>query len=84
MICGTPVISTDCPVGPREILQEGKNGRLVPVGDSKEMGKAILKVLTNTNLKKNYIVNAKKRVKDFSIEKTVKDVEKLFDELDGE
>lgn len=84
MICGVPVISTDCPVGPREILQDGKNGFLVPVGDSKKMSKAILKVLTDINLKNSYIENAKKRVEDFSIEKTVKDVEKLFNELDGE
>jgi glycosyltransferase involved in cell wall biosynthesis len=84
MICGVPVISTNCPVGPKEILQDGKNGLLVPVGDSKKMGKAILKVMNDINLKKYYIENARKRVEDFSMEKTIKDVERLFDELDGE
>lgn len=36
------VVSTDCPSGPREILQEGKFGRLVPVGDHEGLGQAIL------------------------------------------
>ncbi len=42
---GTPVVSTDCPSGPREILEDGKWGRLVPVGDPESMAKAILEAL---------------------------------------
>lgn len=38
---GTPVVSTDCPSGPREILQDGHYGRLVPVGDYVRMAEAI-------------------------------------------
>lgn len=45
MASGTPVVSTNCPSGPAEILDNGKYGELVPVGDSEAMAKAILQVL---------------------------------------
>lgn len=42
---GVPVVSTDCPSGPREILAEGRYGPLVPVGDASAMAGAISMVL---------------------------------------
>lgn len=45
MACGTPVVSTDCPYGPSEILEGGKWGRLVPPGDWRSLASAILETL---------------------------------------
>jgi glycosyltransferase involved in cell wall biosynthesis len=45
LACGCPVISTDCPYGPAEILDHGRYGRLVPVGGSEAMAVAILATL---------------------------------------
>jgi glycosyltransferase involved in cell wall biosynthesis len=45
MFCGTPVVSTDCPSGPDEILQGGRYGTLVAVGDPAGMARAIIAAL---------------------------------------
>lgn len=45
MACGCPVVSTDCPGGPAEILENGRYGSLVPVGDAESMAKSIMSVL---------------------------------------
>jgi len=47
MACGTPVVSTNCPSGPAEILENGKYGKLVPVEDVDVLAKAILETLEN-------------------------------------
>ena len=45
LACGTPVISTNCPYGPAEILANGRYGALVPVGDAAAMARAMQDVL---------------------------------------
>ena len=45
MACGCPCVSTDCPAGPAEILENGKHGPLVPVGNHVALAEAMERVL---------------------------------------
>jgi glycosyltransferase involved in cell wall biosynthesis len=45
LACGCPVVSTDCPSGPLEILDNGKYGALVPMADATALADAIVSVL---------------------------------------
>jgi len=60
--CGIPVISTDCPSGPAEILDGGRFGQLVPVGDVEALALAMSSAL---NLKPNFN-DLKLRAADFA------------------
>lgn len=56
MICNKVVISSNCPTGPKEILQNGKCGVLFPVGDFKALSFGLQNLLKNNleleNIKK--------------------------------
>lgn len=62
---GTPVVSTDCQSGPREILEGGKYGTLVPVGDADTLAKAMEEAVSRTHDREAL----KRRAQDFSVDK---------------
>jgi glycosyltransferase involved in cell wall biosynthesis len=64
LAAGTPVVSTDCPGGPAEILGSGRYGKLVPIGDAGTMADAIIETLENPPDGDGLI----RRSLDFSIE----------------
>ena len=47
LVCGTTVVSTDCPVGPAEILDHGRLGYLVPVGAAGALSEAMASALAS-------------------------------------
>lgn len=70
---GCPVIATDAPYGPRDILGSNEYGVLCPVGDEQKLKEAITKMLTEEDTRKKYIENGKKRYKDFELEKIMEE-----------
>ena len=67
LACGCPVVSTDCPSGPREILDGGRFGKLVPVRDAKAIADAIEETLDNPPLRDSL----RKRAQDFNVADSV-------------
>jgi len=66
MACGASVISTDCPSGPTEILENGRLGTLVPVGDINALAGAMSKAISTADQP-----DLQNRVQDFGLEETV-------------
>jgi len=68
MAMGTPVISTDCPHGPDEIITDGVNGLLVPPGDAAALARAMLLLADDAGLRGRLAQAGQIRAQDFSAE----------------
>lgn len=79
MACGVPVVSTRCPSGPDEIINDGVNGLLVPSEDVDALAKVILRLLKDESLRSRLAKAGMKRAEDFRIEKMVSEYEKCFE-----
>lgn len=79
MNVGLPVITTDCPVGPSEILCGGTYGTLVPIHDARAIAKGIIDAVNEYNEER--IMKAYQRSRDFSIERSIHGYEKMFEEM---
>lgn len=78
MACGVPVIATDCPFGPREIISNMNNGILVPVSDEMALMEAIKTVLEDEDMRRSFVEEAYKRILDFPTERMVSQYEDIF------
>jgi len=76
MTLGIPVVATDCPSGPAEILAGGAYGRLVPVGDAGALADAIVAAIRDPGP----VAAARRRAADFEIETIT---QRYLDRLNG-
>ena len=70
MMCGNPVVLSDNR-GHRELIDDGRNGFLVPIDDSSELARKVIVVLEDESLYTNFSSNAREFSKKYSTD-TVK------------
>jgi glycosyltransferase involved in cell wall biosynthesis len=78
MALGLPVVASDCPSGPGEIIQHGVNGFLIPAQDHHSMTKAILMLLKDEKLRKEIAAGGTERVKYFSFDNMVESFKQVI------
>lgn len=80
MAAGLPCVATDCDFGPRDLIQDGRNGFLVPVGDSERMAQRILELLADEALRSSMGKEAAK-VRECYSEEAI--TQKYLDYIEG-
>lgn len=83
LACGCPVISTDCPSGPAELLQGGKYGLLVPPENEHTLATAMLNLLQDPELRAKLSQLGPQHAQDFEASKIAKEYEQLILEVAG-
>jgi glycosyltransferase involved in cell wall biosynthesis len=78
MALGVPVVSTDCPSGPAEIIQDGINGFLVPIKNHRIMADRLLKLLTDEDLRRIITEKGKLRAACFGVDPMIEKFRKLI------
>ena len=80
MALGLPVLSSDCPTGPREIIENGENGFLFPVGDKDALMSLILRLQSDAELRAKLSRAALQRAQNFESRAMVTRYEDLIEE----
>lgn len=81
MALGVPVVATDCPTGPREILKDGACGVLVPVNDVAQLAAAVLRLARDEAMRRHFAEKGRLRVQQFTMEKMIAGYEGVFRRL---
>ena len=81
MACGLPVVSFDCPWGPRSIITNGEDGLLVEDGNTRQLADAMLTVIHDDDKRKQMGAHAAENIRRFSVDSIANEWKKLFDEI---
>lgn len=81
MSCGLPIVSFDCPCGPKDMIRNNEDGFLVEFGNIEKMAKKIEELIINGEKRKLFGKNAKKNVQIFSQDKVMNQWKELFESM---
>ena len=81
MACGLPVVSFDCPCGPKDIVSHDEDGLLVPCGDIDKLADAMECILYDENMRSRYALAAAKNVQRFFLPEVAKRWQILFGDI---
>jgi glycosyltransferase involved in cell wall biosynthesis len=81
MACGLPVVSTDCPCGPKDIVADGEDGLLVSNGDVDALSEAMKHMINDEILRRNMQSKALCNVKRFDIRRIAQRWKQLFEDM---
>ncbi len=83
MSCGLPVLSFDCPSGPREFIRDGVDGLLVPPGDVGALAAGIERLIEDRKLAHDLSSRAPEVVERFALSKALEQWDAVFTEVSG-
>lgn len=84
MSCGLPVVSYECPCGPKDIITDGVDGFLVPTGDEQMLAEKICYLIENPNIRTQMGVAVLKKSENYHIDKIIPMWMNLFERLIAE
>ena len=81
MACGLPIVSFDCPWGPRSIISDGEDGVLIADGDIPKLAMAIMQMIEDDQLRRKMACTARHNKTQFRIEYIADTWKILFEEV---
>ena len=83
MACGLPVVSFDCPCGPKDIVKDGEDGLLIEAGNVSALAKGLRSLMSSPEKRNSMSKTAQKNAQRFKIEYIAQQWQQLFEQVNN-